>query len=167
MAHAGFLASCVHHSHAFRGCLLGAGLGLGGYLLFGYTVLRGTVLLRYINWRRARHPARRARAERSARGTEASCPHQLPLNWNFRTEERQKPTHLKEKPNKNCLAYKTQPNGDLSLAGLFRETGGSWGPHPRAPAPAPVACRLCIWLSCLRTCSTHVAITAHFPQWCS
>ena len=43
----------------------------------------------------------------------------------------------------------TQPKGGSSLAGLFRETkvkktGGWWGPHPRAPAPAPVARRLCI-----------------------
>ena len=25
------------------------------------------------------------------------------MNGNFRNEEREKPTHLKEKPNKNCL----------------------------------------------------------------
>ena len=59
-------------------------------------------------------------------------------------------THLKEKTNKNCLVCTTQPKDDSSLAGLFRETGGWWGPHPRAPAPAPVTRRLCTWLSCLR-----------------
>ena len=52
--------------------------------------------------------------------------------------------------NKNCLVYTTQPKDDSSLAGLFRETGGWWGPHPRAPVPAPVTRRLCTWLSCLR-----------------
>ena len=83
-------------------------------------------------------------------GTEAPRSHQLPLNGNFRTEEREKPTHLKEKTNKNCLVCTTQPKDDSSLAGLFRETGGWWGPHPRAPAPAPVTRRLCTWLSCLR-----------------
>ena len=70
-------------------------------------------------------------------GTEAPRSHQLPLNGNFRTEEREKPTHLKEKPNKNCLVCTTQPKDGSSLAGLLRETGGWWGPHPRAPATCP------------------------------
>ena len=81
-------------------------------------------------------------------GTEAPRSHQLPLKWNFRTKGREKPTHLKEKTNKNCLVCTTQPKDDSSLAGLFRETGGWWGPHPRAPAP--VTRRLCTWLSCLQ-----------------
>ena len=34
-----------------------------------------------------------------------------------------------------------------SLAGSFRETGGQWGPHPRAPAlRASLAHCLCMWL---------------------
>ena len=72
-------------------------------------------------------------------GIEAPRSHQPPLNGNFRTEEREKPTHLKEKANKNCLVCTTQPKDGSSLAGLFRETGGWWGPHPHAPAPTPRA----------------------------
>ena len=49
---------------------------------------------------------------------------QPPLNGNFRTEEREKPTQLKEKTNKNCLVCTAQPKDGSSLAGLFRETGG-------------------------------------------
>ena len=57
----------------------------------------------------------------------------------------------KRKRTKKCLVSSTtQPKDGSSLAGLFRETGGWWGPHPLAPAPAPVTHRLCIWLSCLR-----------------
>ena len=60
--------------------------------------------------------------------------HQLPLNGNFRAEEREKQTHLKLKPNKNCLVCTTQPKDDSSLAGLFRETRGG-GDHTRAHQP--------------------------------
>ena len=67
-------------------------------------------------------------------GTIAPRSHQLPLNGNFRNEEREKPTHLKEKPNKNCLVCTTQPKDDSSLAGLFRETRGG-GDHTRAHQP--------------------------------
>ena len=41
-------------------------------------------------------------------GTGAPRSNQLPMNWNFKTEEREKPTHLKEKPNKNCLVCTSQ-----------------------------------------------------------
>ena len=68
-------------------------------------------------------------------GTIAPRSHQLPLNGNFRTEEREKPTHLKEKPNKNCLVCTTQPKDDSSLAGLFRETGGVVGTTPARTGP--------------------------------
>ena len=49
---------------------------------------------------------------------------QLPVDFGFVTEDREKPTHLKEKLNKNCLVCTAQPKDDSSLAGLFRETGG-------------------------------------------
>ena len=49
-------------------------------------------------------------------GTEIPRSHQFPLDGNFRTEEREKPTHLKEKQNKNCLACTAQLKDDSSLA---------------------------------------------------
>ena len=55
----------------------------------------------------------------------------LPLNGNFRTEEREKPTHLEEKPNKNCLsAQHNQKMTHLSPDSFERPGGG--GDHTRA-----------------------------------
>ena len=84
--------------------------------------------------RRARHPARRARAEVSS-GTEAPRSHQLPLNGNFRTEEREKPTHLKEKPNKKLPGlHNTTERWLISRRARLRDRGGG-GDHTHAHQP--------------------------------
>ena len=60
--------------------------------------------------------------------------HQLPLNGNFKTEEREKPTHLKEKPNKNCLVCTIQSKDYHLSPGSFERPGGG-GDHTRAHQP--------------------------------
>ena len=55
-------------------------------------------------------------------GTEAPRSHQLPLNGNLRTEEREKPTHLKEKPNKKLPGlHNTTERWPISRRALSRD----------------------------------------------
>ena len=58
-------------------------------------------------------------------GTEAPRSKKLFLNWNSRTKEREKPTHLREK--QNCLGTTQPKGGSLPPIGIYRETGGGGG----------------------------------------